>query len=459
MISVLRVFFLLVVLVWPATGRAEHQLNDFAYGFRIAAPEKTGLVKLVLPKTIYRHLVRADGGDMRVFRMDGRVAPHLLRRPDAEGNLNRTRALPFFPLHSSAAPSGGRDVRIRTDASGAVLILSPPPVEGVRLPAPAYLIDIRPMENRPAALRLSWQRHQPDVLVKARLEASKDLTQWHLLADIVTLADIRHGDLRLVNREIALPPGQTGFDYLRLSWRSGGDAITVEKVEGISAPQDSLPPRWWVRAAYRSHPETPGSMQFDSRGVFPVDRIDLKLSQGNSLLSGSVLSRASEQAVWRIHYRGPFYHLKIKDTTLHHDPVVVPETADRYWKLDIDNRQSGLGGSVPELMLGGRSHELFFIVERSGVYVLAYGSRKAAPSVPPPELAEKVAMQGAQASVAEMGPRMALGGPSRLEGPVAGASGRMMSLSTLLLGCVLLLAFFAWWVVRRLLSRGSMFCL
>jgi hypothetical protein len=90
-------------------------------------------------------------------------------------------------------------------------------------------------------------------LVKARLEASKDLTQWHLLADIVTLADIRHGDLRLVNREIALPPGQTGFDYLRLSWRSGGDAITVEKVEGISAPQDSLPPRWWVRAAYRSH--------------------------------------------------------------------------------------------------------------------------------------------------------------------------------------------------------------
>lgn len=190
-----------------------------------------------------------------------------------------------------------------------------------------------------------------------------------------------------------------------------------------------------------------------------MDRIDLNLSQENSLLSGTVLSRASEQAVWRNHYRGAFYHLKIKDTTLHNDPVMVPETSDRYWKLDIDNRQSGLGGSVPELMLGGWSHELFFIVERSGVYVLAYGSRKAAPSVPSPELAEKVAMHGGQAFVADIGPRMALGGPSRLEGPVAGASGRMMSLSTLLLGCVLLLAFFAWWVVRRLLSRGSMFCL
>ena len=93
--------------------------------------------------------------------------------------------------------------------------------------------------------------------------------------------------------------------------------------------------------------------------------------------------------------------------------LVLPEASDRYGKLDIDNRQSGLGSSVPELMLGGRLLELFFIVERGGAYVLAYGSRKAAPSVPPPELVEKVAMQGGQAPVAGMGPRMALGGPSR----------------------------------------------
>jgi len=457
MIPVLRVFFLLVVLVWPATGTAEHQLNDFAYGFRIAAPEKTGLVKLVLPETIYRHLVRADGGDMRVFRMDGRVAPHLLRRPDAAGNLNRTQALPFFPLYSDMAPSGGRDVRIRTAASGAVLILTPPPAGGSDLPAPAYLIDIRAIPDRLTKIRLAWRRHQPDVLVKARLEASKDLTQWHSLVDLVTLADIRHGDLRLENREIALPSPQSGFDFLRLSWRSGGDAITVEKVEGVPAPPKTSPPQWWVRAVYRSHPETPGSMQFESGGLFPVDRIDLKLSQGNSLLSGTVQSRASEQSVWRILYRGPFYHLKIKDATLHNDPVIVPETTDRYWKLDIDNRQSGLCSSVPQLMLGGRSHELFFVVEGGGAYMLAYGSRRVVPLVPPPELAQQVALQGAQAPTAGIGPRMELGGPSRLEGQVAGISGRMMSLSTLLLGCVLLLAFFAWWVVRRLLSRDAMF--
>lgn len=448
MMSIVRAFLLLLVMSWPAMSSAALQFNDFAYGLRIAVPEQTGLVRLVLPKTIYRHLVRADGGDIRLFRMDGRAVPCLLRRPDPIGNSPEPRMLRFFPLYRGSTATDGRDVRIRTDASGAVLSLAPPP-EGTDQPAPAYLIDISQIKQGIEKLKLTWRRQRPDVLVQARIETSSDLTQWRSLIDSVTLADIRHGDYRMENREIQLPTSQAEIDYLRLSWLSGGDAVTVDQVEGILAPRNQLPPRQWVRAGYRPDTETPGSMQFDSGGVFPVDRIDLQLSQVNSLVTGTVKSRASEQAVWRIHYQGVFYHLKIKDVTLHSQPVVMPETSDRYWKLDIDSRQSGLGSSVPKLMLGGRPHELFFAAESGGAYILAYGSRRAAPLAPPPELVEQVALQGPQASIADVGRRIELGGPSRPKGPVAGASGRMVSLSTLLLGCVLLLAFLAWWAVRR----------
>jgi hypothetical protein len=450
MMPIVRAFLLLLVAIWPATGTAAFQLNDFAYGLRVAAPEKTGLVRLVLPETMYRQLVRADCGDLRVFRADGRAVPHVLRRPDAKDNPGNR--LPFFPLYSESNATGGHNVRIRTDASGAVLSLSPPPPEGTDGPAPAYLIDISQQENGIEKLTLTWRRHRPDVLVKVQIEASSDLSQWHPLVDSVTLADIRHGDFRLENRAILLPTRRTDFDYLRLSWLSGGDAITVEQVEGVPTPRNQPPARKWVRAAFRSDLETPGSMQFDSGGVFPVDQIDLELSQGNSLVTGTIKSRASERAVWRIHYQGLFYHLEIKDATLHNDPVMVPETSDRLWMLDIDSRQSGLGSSVPRLMLGGRPHELFFTTEGRGVYIIAYGSRKATPLVPPPELVERVAMFGAQSPLADIGRRIELGGTSRLNVPAAGASGRMMSLSTLLLGCVLLVAFLAWWVVRRILQ-------
>jgi len=40
--------------------------------------------------------------------------------------------------------------------------------------------------------------------------------------------------------------------------------------------------------------------------------------------------------------------------------------------LELPQENSLLSGRVPALMLGGRSHELFFIVERSGVYVLVH---------------------------------------------------------------------------------------
>ncbi len=53
---------------------------------------------------------------------------------------------------------------------------------------------------------------------------------------------------------------------------------------------------------------------------------------------------------------------------------------------------------------------------------------------------------------AGIGERIVLGGSSRLSGPVQDASGKMLSLATLLLGGVLVVAFLAWWTVRRVLS-------
>ena len=453
MMSMARAFLvLLVVMILPATGAAAFQMNDFAYGLRVAVPEKTELVRLPLPETIYRHLHRADGGDIRVFRMDGRAVPHLLRRPVSQVNPSGPHILPFFPLYRDATATGDQDVRIRTDASGAIISLSPPPGEKDQ-PAPAYVIDISRMEHGVAKLILSWHRHRPDVLAKARLDASNNLTQWQPVVGTVTLADIRHGDYRLENRVIKLPADRTDMDYLRLSWLSGGDAITIHQVEGVSPPRNTLPARIWIRAAYRTDHATPDQMQFDSGGAFPVDQIDLQLTQGNSLVAGTIKSRATESAVWRIHYRGPFYHLKIKDATLHNEPVMLTETTDRFWMLDIDNRQSGLGSSVPRLMLGGRPHELFFAAMGGGTYIIAYGGRKITPLAAPADLQERVALIGAKAPSADIGQRIELGGLSRLKVPAAGTSGRMISLSTFLLGSVILVAFFAWWVLRRYLQR------
>jgi hypothetical protein len=265
----------------------------------------------------------------------------------------------------------------------------------------------------------------------------------------VTLWDIRYGEHRLVNQVIALPNDQPPEPYLRLSWLSGADAVTLEEVRGVLRSRNELPPRRWVRAAYRPDQAQAGTMQFDSAGLFPVDQIDLQFSRSDSLVVGTVQSRDAERGVWQVHHRGAFYRLEMDNTTLHNNPVMVPQTTDRYWRLDIDPQQSRLGNSVPRLMLGWRPQEIFFPVERGRAYIVAYGSRKATPALPPPDLAARITASGPRIPLVAPGPRVELGGPSRLKGPGRSASGRLMSLSTLLLGCVLLLAFFIWWMVRR----------
>lgn len=445
MTSIVRAILLLVI-VWPATGQTALRMDDFAYGLRIATPENSPLVKMVVPKSVYRHLARADAGDIRIFSMDGQMVPHLLRRPARDGQLPEEQILPLFPLYRESTATGSQDVRIHTDASGAVLRIKPPPAALSQGPATAYLLDASQLGRRLERLTLTWQRLQPDVLVKGRLEASNDLVQWHPVLSTVTLADIRHGQSRVRNRTIPWPPEKDPAAYLRLSWLSGGDAIRVEGVKGLLRPEGEPPQRYWIRAAYRTGREIAGSMQFDSGGVFPVDQIDLQLPQGNSLLTGTVKSRATERAVWQVHFRGSFYHLKVSDTTLHSDPVTLPETTDRFWKVDIDTPQSGLGTSVPRLMLGMRPHELFFAPEGGGTYIMAFGSNRVEVLNPPPGLVSMVSSGKSFARV-DIGRRIGLGGPGRLAKPPSG----MLSLSTWLLACVLLVAFLAWWVVRRLL--------
>ena len=451
MMAIFRILLMLLVGVWPTDGQAEFQMNDFAYGFRITTPQQKAIVRLALPETVYRHLVRSDAGDIRVFSMDGLVVPHYLRHPSMGATPSQKRDLPFYPWPKADVGTGMLTAPIRTDSEGAVMPPGPLPKDSGDQPPSVYLIDISHVDQSLEELILTWRRHRPDVVVRARLEASQDRSNWVRLAESIPLADIRHGAHRVQTRTILLPANRIPARYLRLTWLEGEGAISIEQLEGVLMPGSSDRERKWIQAVHRSDMEVRGTMQFDSGGVFPVDRIDLELNQVGSLLTGTIKSRASEQSVWQIHYKGSFFHLSMNNMALHNDPVRLSATTDRYWQLDIDKRQSNFGASVPQLMLGGRPHELFFMSEPNQAYLLAFGSRKVKGLTDDSTLKKRVEAGGNRIMLAGIGPRITLGGTSRLVGSSGRAPGRMVSLSTMLLGCVLFVALLAWWAVRRML--------
>jgi len=448
----IQALLLLAFLSGPLTGRAALRMSDFANGARLTAPDKSGLVSVVLTEAVYRRITRADAGDIAIFRMDGHAVPHFLEPAPTGADRVAPRNLPIFPLYTRSVETDSPAMRYRTNADGAILSLSGSPADEEGRAVAGYLIDHSHLPRGLAKLILVWRRTRAEVLIQASLEASRDLKHWRPLAPAVTLWDIRYEELRLENRTLVLPVGRQQGRYFRLSWISGADAVVLEAVSGVPVPQKPLPRRRWTRAVYRSDQQIPGSMQFFSGGWFPVDEADVQFSPGDSLLFGTLQSRDAERAVWRIHHRGAFYQLAMEDQILRSPPVAVPETTDRYWKLDIDRGRSRLRNNVPHLMLGWRPQRLFFMAQRGGAYLLAYGSRTAAAPAPPAELAKTLAAAGERITTLGIGPGVNLGGPAQAKAPPRRTSGRMVSLSSLLLGCVLLLAFFAWWMVRRLLK-------
>ena len=97
----------------------------------------------------------------------------------------------------------------------------------------------------------------------------------------------------------------------------------------------------------------------------------------------------------------------------------------------------------------GRFRPLYFEVQANQAYILAYGSTSVPALNPPSGLVQRVDREGARAATVRTGPRIELGGSGRLKQTAAAPSSRLLSLSTLLLGCILLLAFLAWWAARR----------
>lgn len=141
--------------------------------------------------------------------------------------------------------------------------------------------------------------------------------------------------------------------------------------------------------------------------------------------------------------------------------IMLPERMDRDLVQEdgSDIRLFAADGSVvphctlPSLSGSGPARVLFFASKGGQSYLLAYGSGKIGAATPPPDLVQRAGREGSRAAAVRLGPRIELGGPARLQAAADPSDGRMLSLSTLLLGCVLLMAFFAWWTARRLL-RG-----
>lgn len=436
------------LLATPVQAERSLSPQDFATGLELQLSGSEGLYQLQLPETVYQGVVRADLADLRVFNGAGETVPFQLQRPSAP-QPEVWRQLPLFPLPARAEtePASLR-VQIQRDAAGAIIEVRDQAVALQSGPS-SFLLDASALPSPLTALELDWD--EPAQLggsYRVRVEGSDDLQYWHTLVAEETLLRLQYGGQELVRRRLELRPSKPR--YLRLSTAASGPPWQLTAVRALLASASGEPDRQWLSRPGTALNQAKTEYQFDSGGHFPIDRLQLRLPQPNTIVQASLHSRNQEDAPWQRRTAGLLYQLTRDGATLTSPGLTILPCGDRYWLLRLE--QGSLGQDAPELELGWQPHKLTLLARGQGPFLLAFGSGQVTTGEAAGGLLSQLAAQTGgtgQPLPAQLGGQRNLGGAQALTTRPPADWSTWLLWSCLLLG-VVLLAWMAWRLYQQL---------
>ena len=368
---------LLTILLAIASFAAVAQKpGEFAYSIPIEGTGGDAFYRIAIPQPVYEATAFPDLRDLRVFNGGGEPVPYAFRAIALVSQKPEPVSLPFFPLRGprdaraedldlNVARSGGKvnvTLHVRGDSGAQKVLLG-------------FLVDASALKAPLSGLLIGWGPAGVAQLTSARVEASDDLRRWTTLVGDAPLGGLSHAGQHLERNTIEFRSHEA--KYLRLTWLDTDKAIEVDAVHGLVPEQWQPPERMWKEVTAMPDSGNPGEFQFDLAGRFPIDRLEFRLPQENTVVPVQVLSRNDPEGKWMPVAATVAYRLKQDGRDLASPPLVLGPNMNRYWLLRIDMKSGGIGAGTLVVRAGWTPRELIFNARGSGPFHLAYGSARA----------------------------------------------------------------------------------
>jgi hypothetical protein len=113
---------------------------------------------------------------------------------------------------------------------------------------------------------------------------------------------------------------------------------------------------------------------FDLGGHAPIQRVDLRLAEVNSVVAADLYSRKASRDAWSFITRARFYRIHAPRGDERNEPIDVPLNRDRYWLARVAD-----SAAAADLALIAAWHpsEIVFLAQGDPPFSLAYGSSSA----------------------------------------------------------------------------------
>lgn len=362
-----------VVLGVALSASAQENPSDFAAQVPLSVNGEGPWYRLELPLDVQLKARQTDLSDLRVFNAAGEPQAYALAREPAQTHENRLLTdVKWFPLYNSAddterAPS----VRVQSNTNGTLIEVQPSSqLEAGEEELRGWLLDASGIKAPLQQLILDWTSER-DGFQRFSIEASNDLQHWQSWGE-GQVARLTFADERVEQHEVGLP-GQSAR-YLRLLWNSPQSAPVLTSAQLESTNPRTLPlPLVWSRPLAGTRVKA-GEYIWQLPMGLNVQRLQIELSQPNSLVPVTLSGRRETSLPWQPLTSGLLYRLTQNGQDVVQNELQLSGQTVQQLRLTVDERGGGLGADAPTVRYAVRSTQLVFLARGAGPYTLALGS-------------------------------------------------------------------------------------
>lgn len=371
--SRLPIRYLALAVGLVSAAHAAERPSDYAFAVPISGTGGDALYRVIVPPSVYEAIVFADLRDVRIFNSAGEVDAHALRPVTETRQRSRPVALAYFPLRG---PAGSKpddlDISVQQGSGQVSLQVRARKTSEERKVLLGYVIDASALKEPINGLGLDWNTRSDNYSAALRVETSDNLKGWTTLIHDAPIVSLLHAGQKLEQKIIEFSARKS--KYFRLSWLDPAQALELSAINGLPVEQIASVERAWKEVAATMDADRPGDYAVDLGGLFPVDRIAVRLPVENTVAPVQILSREKTSGEWLPVTRSVVYRLKQNGQELRSPDVAVRPNSHRYWLIRVDAKSGGFGGGTLKVNAGWTPRELVFAARGNGPFLLAYGN-------------------------------------------------------------------------------------
>jgi hypothetical protein len=372
----MKIFLNYALFIYSMTA-----LSAMAATFNLDATGQEPLYRIEIPKIVYQYSRSEHLNDLTIHNASGEQVPYALLPYEVFHPLNTsihdTKSLTIYAISEYQLTNPGvLNIKIENADNRNI-----DPTVSLKINSQnkdsknIYLIDAGKEHPALESLSVEWLGGD-GLLLSLDILASDDLKTWSYAGHAVLLKTTTDGNALLQNNITLDTATKKRFLQIR---PADNNTFLLTKINAIYSKLQTITPDFhWqdLQLLNREMNKKTGeiNLDFESPGRYAISHLRVALPQTNTITNVNVLARKSSNDPWQFISTAALYHVTKQGKSYTNPDIALYPTSARYWRLQFNQSNGGLGNEDPKLSSGWLPDTLIWNARGKAPFTLQVGN-------------------------------------------------------------------------------------